>query len=309
MNIEVKDWPIELKVPVDGLYVRACLHRIMNYRYHWHEGMYEINLVLKGKARCYAGKDAYDLEPGDLIIIDPLVSHASLALENETIALVLQFSFDYPSRFMRKNTYPLFHQICTTAENRDNSFFRTVRCYASDIMTAANSQIAKLNTELLIQHLLTNAEHSAKRIPDSFRKNDKGTQKIISYIDEHYFEKVTLEELSAFTGYNRTYLSSFFLEHTGMGFHDYLTRIRFQQALRDMYYTSKSLTDIALENGFSELKSFSTMFREILGLSPTEFLEQTKHFDKAESYEAKTYYKTDDPKVSTTLRRYSTKGC
>ena len=43
----------------------------------------------------------------------------------------------------------------------------------------------------------------------------------------------------------------------GINFHEYLTRVRFQHALADLAMTSDSLTDIALRNGFADLKTFN----------------------------------------------------
>ena len=100
---------------------------------------------------------------------------------------------------------------------------------------------------------------------------DAGARQITEYLRLHYAEKITLNDLAAFTGYNRTYLSTFLKLHTGTSFHEYLTRIRFQHAVHDLTYTSKTLTEVALDNGFPELKLFNSRFRAAFGQSPAAY--------------------------------------
>lgn len=57
----------------------------------------------------------------------------------------------------------------------------------------------------------------------------------------------------------------------GINFHEYLTRVRFQHALNDLTYTTESLTDIALKNGFPDLKTLTARFRSTLQRTPAEY--------------------------------------
>ncbi len=57
----------------------------------------------------------------------------------------------------------------------------------------------------------------------------------------------------------------------GVNFYEYLMRVRFQKALSELAETNKNLTDIALDNGFSDLKSFNARFRSVLHCMPSEY--------------------------------------
>jgi xylan 1,4-beta-xylosidase len=48
-------------------------------------------------------------------------------------------------------------------------------------------------------------------------------------------------------------------------------RLRLQKAIKELVTTDKPLTEIALYNGFSDLKSFNTRFREMLKILPSEY--------------------------------------
>ncbi len=54
----------------------------------------------------------------------------------------------------------------------------------------------------------------------------------------------------------------------GINFHEYLTRVRFQHALNDLTYTRDNLTDIALKNGFPDLKTLTARFRSTSSALP-----------------------------------------
>lgn len=307
MRGKQSSWPLLITAPSEGLRLEAYIHQIMNFRYHWHEDMYEISIILQGHARSYAGDKAFDLYEDDLFLVNPFIGHASLALEPDTLAVVLRFSYDYPSRQSRKGTFPFFQQFHTCAEDRYDSLYRAIRCYAADTLLAPDAITAKLNSALLIQQLVASVPHTGKKIPESHHRDD-GSKTIIDFINEHYFEKLRLEDLASFTGYNRTYLSSFFPEHVGIGFHDYLSRIRFQNALKELYYTEKPLTDIALSNGFPELKSFTASFKEMLGITPSEYLSTRKQDNTAPQYVSRKYLEPDQSPMREKLLAYSRKG-
>ena len=73
---------------------------------------------------------------------------------------------------------------------------------------------------------------------------------LLTYVEEHYAEKLALEDLADYAQYNRTYVSTLFKQMVGINFHEYLTRVRFQHALNDLTYTKENLTDIALKTAF-----------------------------------------------------------
>ena len=90
-------------------------------------------------------------------------------------------------------------------------------------------------------------------------------------VEEHYAEKLSLEDLADYAQYNRTYVSTLFKQMVGINFHEYLTRVRFQHALNDLTYTRDNLTDIALKNGFPDLKTLTARFRFTFQRTPTQY--------------------------------------
>lgn len=80
------DWPRE------NLSVRCFVHDVFNYRYHWHEDEYELNILLHGRQECCRGSENFHLDVDDVILVPPGVGHASMGSQVDTIAFVLHFS-------------------------------------------------------------------------------------------------------------------------------------------------------------------------------------------------------------------------
>lgn len=101
-------------------------------------------------------------------------------------------------------------------------------------------------------------------------------QKIKQYIQEHYKENITLEELAGFIGMNPAYMSVFFKKETGKNFKTYLTEVRMEQALRLMNQTNLKNYELAEAVGYRDVKQFREKFREIYGISPQEYKKRGK---------------------------------
>ena len=114
---------------------------------------------------------------------------------------------------------------------------------------------AKANLELLLITLFTEFDPHQINLISEEDKRRATIHLLLSYVEEHYAEKLSLEDLADYTQYNRTYVSTLFKQMVGINFHEYLTRVRFQHALNDLTYTNENLTDIALKNGFPDLKT------------------------------------------------------
>ena len=83
--------PFQLTLPGKGE-INAYVHRLLNYRYHWHQWEYELCVLVRGAAVFSRGSEMLHLDQGGLLVTDPGCSHASFALEPDTQALVLRFT-------------------------------------------------------------------------------------------------------------------------------------------------------------------------------------------------------------------------
>jgi YesN/AraC family two-component response regulator len=94
---------------------------------------------------------------------------------------------------------------------------------------------------------------------------------IISYIKEHYSEKLTAKELSVRFGYHPNHINRLVKLNTGMGFKDFLVHYRLEVAKDMLASSAQSITSVSEGCGFATPSYFSEMFMKHEGMTPREY--------------------------------------
>ncbi|MGE5224016.1 MAG: ATP-binding protein [Omnitrophica WOR_2 bacterium] len=91
----------------------------------------------------------------------------------------------------------------------------------------------------------------------------------MGYIHEHYKDPISRSDIARCICVNEQYLSRVFKKQVGVGPMTYLTRYRIQQAKRLLEMNQLSVTQVALEVGFSSQSYFSRIFQQETGSTPS----------------------------------------
>ena len=108
------------------------------------------------------------------------------------------------------------------------------------------------------------------------------SSRILTYVNEHFKEELTLDSLAHEFGYNKSYLSRYFKSSFNIGFNQYLSTLRLKNALILMNEKKHSLTHCALEGGFNSMRTFYRVFENEFNCSPKEYVKNTESYNKAE---------------------------
>ncbi len=138
--------------------------------------------------------------------------------------------------------------------------------YSQDHHLTILGRLFELMDELSRNHLNSYAHKEA-----SSGKYGERLRQIETFINANYQNPLTLSDLADHLHLTPQYLSAFFKTNFGEHFSSYLNRIRMEFALRDMRYSEKSITEIALSCGFSNMSTFNRNFRQFYGTSPRRF--------------------------------------
>ena len=109
-------------------------------------------------------------------------------------------------------------------------------------------------------------------------------RQIIDYISSHFREDIRLSDLAKALGYHEKYLSSTLHALTGMNFRRFLASYRIDYAkklLKNESTTKLSISDIAMQCGFSSINTFNRVFLSFCGVTPTQYRNQYKIIEKA----------------------------
>lgn len=88
------------------------------------------------------------------------------------------------------------------------------------------------------------------------------------YIEEHYNEKIVLEDIAHIVDLNPVYFSVLFKKETGFNFTTYLVNIRMETAKQMIRTSNKTIAAIADEVGYKDTRYFSQIFTKTVGVKP-----------------------------------------
>lgn len=102
------------------------------------------------------------------------------------------------------------------------------------------------------------------------QKEQERIRKIYAFIDEHYQEKIALEEVSEICNLTKPAFCRYFKKATGNTFVSFLNQYRISQAKR-LLLMGKNVSETAFECGFESLSYFNRSFKKITGENPSVF--------------------------------------
>lgn len=94
---------------------------------------------------------------------------------------------------------------------------------------------------------------------------------VTALIQDNYGENLKVDSIADYLHLNRSYLSSLFKQETGFSIKQYLTYYRIEAAKKKLLNTDYSISQISYQCGFQDPLYFSRIFREWVGLTPSEF--------------------------------------
>ena len=98
----------------------------------------------------------------------------------------------------------------------------------------------------------------------------------VSYIDNHYMERLQLNSMAKLAAMSPTYFSYMFKVLKGLTFVQYVNGLRIKRALDLLRLTDKSVYEIAFESGFNNISHFNRIFKRETGMSPNKYRVRTR---------------------------------
>ena len=105
-------------------------------------------------------------------------------------------------------------------------------------------------------------------------KNIDVIKKALNFVNQNYMKDITLDSAANAVNLNSSYFSTLFKKQTGIGFSDYLNKVRIQESKHLLQSTDYSILEIALEVGFEDQSYYSKVFKKITGMKPKEYRDK-----------------------------------
>lgn len=137
----------------------------------------------------------------------------------------------------------------------------------------------------LIDYLCNNFPQKQAPLSMAASRADGRIEQIVGYIHENYHTQITLSDLAAAFFVSDSHLSRILKTALGIGFREYLCKVRLQHAMEDLVKTDKLVISIANDNGFSGVSAFNKAFKEEYGVTPSAYRKDNQQPEPVRSSE------------------------
>jgi AraC-like DNA-binding protein len=255
---------------------------------HWHEDV-EIIYTLVGHAVHYIDGCRYQTWPVAVYIVNSESIHKVISdreeyhHNGETIAVVLQVSYPYLAGLIPDIRNQYFLTECKTENAELNAMMLQLSAYADTEQSSSSAQndynhihVLSLVDEIIYQLCRDRLVLKEKVLPINSAKNLERLRGIMQYVEQHYTEKLNQNEIARRFYFSKGYFAGFFKKNTGLTFMEYLTRYRLSKARMELLHSDSTILDVALNNGFSDARSFINSFRKLYGNTPLQYRKANK---------------------------------
>ena len=270
--------------------------KFFKHDFHSHKEL-EIYLFHRGNCNFLVHNEVYHLEPNDLLVMNGLTLHRLHAIPSEVYERsVVNFSAEGLQPIINSFNLPdllkpfymcnniLFRGISNEQLIEFERLFKEIsELFQENELHTSNYEISldqnRLNDAklqiLLIQLLLLvyklSQTHSGVNLHQESDK-EQHVRRITSWIEKHFHEDISLDDISSSLNVSKYYMSHIFKEITGGTIMKYLMSCRINRA-KMLLETERDLSvlDIAYESGFKHCSHFNRFFLQKVGTTPLEY--------------------------------------
>lgn len=252
---------------------------------HWHNDV-EIIVIKKGCGIISVDTEQKVVGAGDIILVRPgqlhsISQHETDTMEYENILFQTSllysadtdlrtqeyfrpyFSLEYDLPWLIDSSYSYHHELSSCIETIDGLCSRHPKYYELSV-----------KGELFNFFYILFSGQDAPVIFHRSKSLDKVKQ-IISYIEQHYAEPITVESAAGYMGFSESHFMKFFKQHMHTTFTNYLNSYRLTIAGRLLLAEDDSILSISERTGFNNLSYFNRLFKKEYQMSPREYRNRT----------------------------------
>ena len=238
---------------------------------HAHQDLMEVVLICGGRGKFRIGDAVHDVQSGDLLVYDSGVVHDEVSSQEDAVDSYCAGVGGLRMPGLRENALlpegvpPVFH-MGEEAEDLRQLCDLMYRCLQED----------RPGCEAVCQHLLLAVlcrvvQCTQDAPPQPVEDAESLGRKIQEYIDRHYTEALTLQDIGDALHISAYYLSHVFKESSGYSPMQYLLRRRIGEAQNLLLNTDLPIARIAEQVGFETQNYFNAQFSKFVGTPPRKY--------------------------------------
>ena len=248
-------------------------NEVSEYPDHWHNAV-EILMPIEGVFPVVCGNTEYILKEKDILIIPPGELH-NLSVHKGRRIIMLCDNAMFKDNPALSEINMIISKPLWINSDYDRRFVTAVNEMIMDMVRLYNVQ-PQFSEIVLYQRLISFFMKIAEyRKGMNGLKNDRCSQineLIRKYIDSYYKYEISLDGISEAIGYSKYHLSRL-LNSSGSSLSEMISERRIREAEILLNDESLSVTQIAMDVGFTSITTFNRTFKRMKGCTPTQFRE------------------------------------
>lgn len=227
---------------------------------------FEVRYFITADASAVVNKEEYQIKSGDLCVIMPGVPHR---LNSDGPLCFISF-FGIDQSFSEVNSDP---SVLSFKKVMRDSALRAIAERVHTELAERNvffgERLKALRDELAIELLRSCALPFSEADADASHHQITGA--VNEYLNLHFKEKVTLDGIAAYTGFNKSYLSRVYKKSTGSTIWQRLGYLRCEYAKHLIETSGRNLEEISQMCGFENISYFRKLFKSHTGYTPAAY--------------------------------------
>lgn len=233
----------------------------------------ELFYIIGGKGQFQIEDQLHSVDAGNLIIINPNVSHTEVSLNAQPLEYIVM-GIEGIELAAGEETDGRYNILDCFESVEVSSCLRNVLSEMEQ-KNAGYKDVCQAYMEILLIHLMRSIDLASTTSPLPINAN-RQCASVKRYIDGNFKEPLTLEHLAKEAHMNKFYLSHTFKKEYGISPINYMISKRIEESKYLLAETDLSLSQIAQLLGFSSLSYFSQVFHRTQSVSPKEFRKNVK---------------------------------
>ena len=217
---------------------------------HNHANHYIISLCIKGSVAATLKNKSLQLKENDFFVVPPFMPHA-VSLTDTSILVSLCMDKSFVDNYNSQKGTKILEMLLLSPK--------------------IQKQITKLQTELLLQ-----AVSYVYELHDTYKEEMENDMLILcDILTNHFSDSLPLDKLAKDLYLSKYYLIRKCKRNLGLTPHKFHLQNRIRKA-QTLLFTNKSVTEASVDTGFYDQSHFDRSFKNIVGISPTEYLASSK---------------------------------
>lgn len=253
---------INLETKILDTSIKILYHKLKeSHPIHRHE-YYEVEYVTRGSGTVIINNVPHNFSVGDAWFCTSTDFHETL-INEDTDLTNISFKIDWIETELLNNL--LFGAVI---KNYNPSKINEVcKEYESE----------SYGSTMYIKHLLSCIlldfvrEINNENLKASYSKFSPAVNKALRYIQNHFAENISLNDVAASVGLSPSYFSSRFHSELNISFQSYIVNLRLKTAAKFLAATNYSVTDVCYISGFNNYANFTKAFKKQYSVTPMQF--------------------------------------